>query len=426
MFCAPALVDPARSRPADATATQSDHLPCPPLHGWVTVSPTCTTRRRRAGACSNTSVEIADRRCAWSAVTSSMSSPTFFQPVIASAHRRRAAQRCYRYRSSRARRAVYLGCGPAFVHAESHGLRWLGETTHPRPPVRPSATTPTGPPCLPLWSTRRPGSGPRRALRRSLAALHRFGAARFGLDADNLSPGSRQVTVRSPATADTLLSLASSTPASDRIQLRLSVAPHLAPTTSPVGRLEALSRSLRDRPHPPLLSDLLSGNAIVERRRSPRLVDRPSPAATARSTLPLCGSRGFGERVHSAYTIPSPRSRWAYRVPLHPSAPSSSPPSFSSAPRPRSTPSRPLPLTAARRATTDLTLAAPDGSPSTARSTTARVHRHRSRSSPSPTGHRRPLRLSPSAGSDRRSRFRPRVAILPRYPTPPGHHRRHG
>ena len=213
--------------------------------------------------------------------------------------------------------------------AEADGLRWLGETNTIRVPsvlaVRDGAELAHRFLALEWIEPGRPAPDHDERFGRSLAALHRFGCARFGLDADNWIAGIPQANGPPGPGADTHGIGWAEFYARFRIEpvLRLAVdagtlgPDHVARWASIEARLEPLLGP----PEPParLHGDLWSGNALVDDGGGPVLVD-PAVAGGHREVdlamMRLFG--GFAERTFAAYDEVHPLAPgWAERVPLH-------------------------------------------------------------------------------------------------------------
>lgn len=202
--------------------------------------------------------------------------------------------------------------------AEARGLGWLAEANAIRIP-RVLAVSDERPAFLALElltpARRRPGF--EEELGRSLAALHRFGAAEFGLDHDNFIGRLPQ----------------SNAPQSDwptfywrarlEPQLRLAVDRGLIPRQTRA-RFDELRLTLPERvgpSEPPsrLHGDLWSGNLHTDESGAPCLID---PAAYGgHREIDLAMMRlfgGFGERVFAAYEEAHPLAPGAeHRVALY-------------------------------------------------------------------------------------------------------------
>ena len=199
--------------------------------------------------------------------------------------------------------------------AEARGLAWLVQTRALRVP----AVIAQGPDFLVLERIR---SGRRRPdfdeeLGRGLAALHRAGAPNFGLDHDNFIGRLSQANAPLATWTDfyrerRLLP-----------QLRLAIDAHLASPAIRRGhdRLIARLEELVGPPEPParLHGDLWGGNAMVDERGMPCLVD-PAVYGGHREVdlamMRLFG--GFGPRVFAAYAESFPLAPGhEERVPLY-------------------------------------------------------------------------------------------------------------
>jgi fructosamine-3-kinase len=207
--------------------------------------------------------------------------------------------------------------------AEARGLAWLAEAGALRIP-RVVAVSGSDPAFLVL---ERIEAGRRRPdfdeqLGRGLAALHRFGAAQFGLDHDNfigrLPQSNRPL---EPASGSAWAEFYRSR----RIepQLRLATDHGLAsPRMRRDGeRVLAIMEDLVGPPEPParLHGDLWGGNLLVDERGQPCLID---PAAYAgHREVDLAMMRlfgGFGPRVFAAYDEAFPLAAGhEERVPLY-------------------------------------------------------------------------------------------------------------
>jgi len=190
---------------------------------------------------------------------------------------------------------------PAMFPAEARGLGWLAEAGALRVP-RVLAVSGEPPSFLVLErivpGRRRPDFD--EALGRGLAALHRFGAAQFGLDHDNFIGRLPQSNRPAPTWAEFYRSR--------RIepQLRLAADEGLASPRMLRGgeRLLAAMEELVGPPEPParLHGDLWGGNLLVDETGAPCLID-PAVHGGHRE-LDLAMMRlfgGFGGRVFDAY-----------------------------------------------------------------------------------------------------------------------------
>jgi fructosamine-3-kinase len=252
--------------------------------------------------------------------------------VIASAHVAGGQiNEAYRYRLESGTTVFVKTSGaapPGSFAAEADGLRWLGETNTIRVPqvlaTRDDAELAHRFLALEWIEPGRPAPDHDERFGRSLAELHRFGAARFGLDADNWIAGLPQINGPQQPGTDTLGMGWPEFYARYRIEPMLRRAvdagalgpDHVARWSAIEPRLE----SLLGPPEPParLHGDLWSGNAIVDDRGHPVLVD-PAVAGGHREVdlamMRLFG--GFGERVYAAYDEVHPLAPgWADRVPL--------------------------------------------------------------------------------------------------------------
>jgi fructosamine-3-kinase len=204
---------------------------------------------------------------------------------------------------------------PEMFEAEAHGLAWLDEAGALRiPRVLAVAEDFLA---LELLEPARPVADFDERLGRGLAALHRFGAPRFGLERDNFIG-------RLPQQND---------PCDDWVtfyrgrrlepQLRMAVEAGLAGSalSRDFDRLYARLPDLVGPPEPParLHGDLWGGNKHVDERGLPALID---PAAYAGhrevdlAMMQLFG--GFGPRVLAAYDEAYPLDEeWRARVPLY-------------------------------------------------------------------------------------------------------------
>jgi len=199
--------------------------------------------------------------------------------------------------------------------AEARGLAWLAEARALRVP----AVLAQGPDFLVLEHIR-PG---RRApdhdeiLGRGLAALHRAGAPGFGLDHDNFIGRLPQANQPLPSWAEFYRQRRLEP------QLRLAVEHRRATPGMHKGfeRLFARMEEAVGPPEPParLHGDLWGGNAIVDERGQPCLID-PAVYGGHReidlAMMRLFG--GFGPRVFSAYAEAYPLAPGSEaRVPLY-------------------------------------------------------------------------------------------------------------
>jgi len=207
---------------------------------------------------------------------------------------------------------------PAMFPAEARGLDWLAQARTLRVP-RVLAVSGQEPCFLVL---ERIQSGRRRpdfdeVLGRGLAALHRSGAAQFGLDHDNFIGRLPQSNQPAPTWAEFYRSR--------RIQpqLRLAAEAGLASPRMLRGgeRLLAAMEELVGPPEPParLHGDLWGGNLLVDEAGDPCLID-PAVQGGHRELdlgmMRLFG--GFGARVFDAYdeAFPLPDGH-EERVPLY-------------------------------------------------------------------------------------------------------------
>jgi fructosamine-3-kinase len=185
------------------------------------------------------------------------------------------------------------GAPPTMFAAEARGLRWLAEARALR---LPDVIAVSGPDdsvqflVLELLRRGRPARGFDEALGRGLAALHRHGAAGFGVDHDNFI--GRLPQDNHPA------SVPGSWPAFYRErrlepQLRLAADHGLASARMKrdFARLFAELDGLCGPPEPParLHGDLWGGNLICDAEGAPCLID------------PAVYGGGFGARVFAAY-----------------------------------------------------------------------------------------------------------------------------
>ena len=204
---------------------------------------------------------------------------------------------------------------PEMFEAEAHGLAWLGEADALRVPQVLAVSERFL--ALELIESAPPVANYGERLGHGLAALHRFGADRFGLDRDNFIG-------RLPQAND---------PCDDwaefyrtrrlEPQLCLAVEAGLAGSRMRRGfeRLWAALPDLAGPPEPParLHGDLWAGNKHVDERGLPALID---PAAYAGhrevdlAMMQLFG--GFGADVFDAYDEAYPlEGGWRERVPLY-------------------------------------------------------------------------------------------------------------
>jgi fructosamine-3-kinase len=209
---------------------------------------------------------------------------------------------------------------PAMFPAEARGLRWLAEAGALRiPRVVAVSGEEDGPSYLVLEHI---GAGRRRpdfdvALGRGLAALHRFGAAQFGLDHDNfvgkLPQSNRPAATWADFYRDRRL----------EPRLRQAIDQGLASPRMRRDGARVLQRmeDLVGPPEPParLHGDLWGGNLLVDEAGAPCLID---PAAYAgHREVDLAMMRlfgGFGARVFDAYAEAWPLAPGhEERVPLY-------------------------------------------------------------------------------------------------------------
>jgi len=186
----------------------------------------------------------------------------------------------------------------AMFEAEARGLAWLADAQALRVPK----VLAQGPDFLVLEHLQPGRRSPHHdeELGRGLAALHRSGAPGFGLDYDNFIG-------RLPQANGTCATWAGFY-RTRRLepQLRMAVDGHLASATMRHGFERVLGRleDLVGPPEPParLHGDLWAGNAIVDERGRPCLID-PAVFGGHREVdlamMRLFG--GFGARVFSAY-----------------------------------------------------------------------------------------------------------------------------
>ena len=208
----------------------------------------------------------------------------------------------------------------AMFQAEARGLAWLAEAGALRvPAVLAVGTHPTSPGFLVLELIR---SGARRRdydenLGRGLAALHRFGAAGFGLDHDNFIGRLPQRNVPHKTWAEFYRSRRLEP------QLQRAVERGLASPSARRGleRIMATMEDLVGPPEPParVHGDLWGGNLLVDQSGGPCLID-PAVYGGHRemdlAMMRLFG--GFGPRVFEAYAEAYPLSPGhEQRVPLY-------------------------------------------------------------------------------------------------------------
>jgi fructosamine-3-kinase len=204
---------------------------------------------------------------------------------------------------------------PGMFAAEAHGLGWLGEAGALRVPrvlaVAPGFLT------LELLDPAAPARDHDERLGRGLAALHRAGAASFGLERDNFigrlpqrnAPCDDWATFYRTRRLEPQLRLArDGGRASARMERRFERLWPVLPAR--VGPAEPPAR---------LHGDLWAGNAHVDEQGLPALID---PAAYAgHREVDLAMMRlfgGFGPRVFHAYDEAYPLAAgWRERVPLY-------------------------------------------------------------------------------------------------------------
>jgi fructosamine-3-kinase len=210
--------------------------------------------------------------------------------------------------------------------AEADGLRWLGETNTVRVPevltVHDDAELAHRFLALGWIEPGRSAPDHDEHLGRSLAALHRFPCARFGLDTDNWLAGLAQV--NGPSEPGPTITW-------PELYARYRIEPLLRRAVDAealgqrhVDRWVAIERRLDDLlgpPEPPsrLHGDLWSGNAIVDGSGHAVLVD-PAVYGGHREVdlamMRLFG--GFGPRTYDAYDEAHPLAPgWQERVALH-------------------------------------------------------------------------------------------------------------
>jgi fructosamine-3-kinase len=191
---------------------------------------------------------------------------------------------------------------PGLFQAEARGLAWLAEARALRVPTVLATGEPSGPAFLALEYLE-PGRPPPdfdSALGTGLALLHRFGAARFGLDHDNFIGKLPQSNTLHDAWPDFYLS--------QRLEPQLARAQAAGHVSSVMrrgfARLFSRWPEPCGAPEPParLHGDLWSGNLFVTSDGAPVLID---PAAYAGSReIDLAMMRlfgGFSARTFEAY-----------------------------------------------------------------------------------------------------------------------------
>jgi fructosamine-3-kinase len=191
---------------------------------------------------------------------------------------------------------------PGMFDAEARGLAWLAEARAIRLPEVLGASAPGEPPFLALELVREGARRPSfdEELGRSLAALHRFGAAHFGLDHDNFIGSLPQSNHPRASWVDFFRA--------QRLepQLSLALSSGRADTAMRRGFERLFSRlsELEGPEEPParLHGDLWAGNLHVDESGAPCLID---PAAYAgHREMDLAMMRlfgGYSERTFSAY-----------------------------------------------------------------------------------------------------------------------------
>jgi fructosamine-3-kinase len=209
---------------------------------------------------------------------------------------------------------------PGMFAAEARGLAWLAEAAALRLPEVVAVSPPgDGVQFLVLELIRRgrPARGFDEALGRGLAALHRFGAAQFGLDHDNfigrLPEANRPVPAPSPGKEQAQGTATAGAPWVDfyrqrrlEPQLRMATDRGLASGEMRRGfqRLFANLDGLVGAPEPParLHGDLWGGNLMCDVEGAPCLID-PAVYGGHREVdlamMRLFG--GFGPGVFAAY-----------------------------------------------------------------------------------------------------------------------------
>ena len=204
---------------------------------------------------------------------------------------------------------------PEMFAAEAHGLGWLGEAGALRVPevLAVSANFLV----LELLESGRPAADYGERLGRGLAALHRFGADRFGLDRDNFVGRLPQAN----APCDDWAEFYRTRRLEPQLELAIEAGLASSRMQRSFERLWAALPELVGPPEPParLHGDLWAGNQHVDDRGLPALID---PAAYAGhrevdlAMMQLFG--GFGAGVFAAYDEAYPlESGWRDRVPLY-------------------------------------------------------------------------------------------------------------
>jgi protein-ribulosamine 3-kinase len=208
---------------------------------------------------------------------------------------------------------------PGMFDAEARGLAWLAEAHAIRLPEVLGVGAPGEPPYLALElirpKSRRPGFD--EELGRSLAALHRFGAPRFGLDHDNFIGSLPQSNRRAARWVDFFRT--------ERLEPQLALAVEAGRADSAMRRgferLFARLPELVPPEEPPsrLHGDLWAGNLHVDDAGAPCLLDPAAYAGHREMDLGMMRLfGGYSERTFAAYAEAFPLAPGAdARVPLH-------------------------------------------------------------------------------------------------------------